>query len=188
MMWKRWVPALLLALSGCAHFGASPADVLERSRLWEQAQTLLAAEDFERADSIFAAVAWSYPDTDEGRESLFYRGMIALNPANPGWNSEEAERHMQAYLASADEGGIIHRRPEAESFFALASQLNLPMDERIPELQARPQTRVIIQAREAEATVSENTRLTQEITACRAESQQLKEEMDRIRRTLTGGQ
>ncbi len=188
MMWKRWVPALLLALSGCAHFGAAPADVLERSRLWEQAQSLLTAEDYQRADSLFAAMAGAFPETDEGRESLFYRGMIALNPGNPGWSSEEAEQHLQAYLAAGDEGSGIHRRAEAESFFALAHQLNLPMEERIPEMQSPTQTRVVIQAREAEATVSENVRLTQEITACQAETQQLKEEMDRIRRTLTGGQ
>lgn len=189
MTWKRWVPAILLALSGCAHLGSPPADVLERNQLWARAQILLAADEFARADSLFSQVARSYPETDEGRESLFYRGMIALDPGNPDWNSEAAEELLQAYLASGgDEGTGVHRQPEAETLLELAIQLNLPAEERISPLQARPQTRVVIQARDAEETLAENERLRQELAAREAEIQQLKEEMDRIRRTLTGGQ
>lgn len=187
MKWNSFLPILLL-LSGCAHLGPTPSDALERVRLWDEAHGFFAAQDYASADSVFSLMAERYPDTNEGRESLFYLGAIHLDPRNTEWDPETAEARLQQYLGADTPEGRIHRRPEGETLFQLAHQLNLPMEERIGPLQVEPQTRVVIRAEEAQGTLQENERLRRELAARETEVRQLREELERIRKTLTGGQ
>lgn len=188
MKWNRLLPVLLL-LSGCAHLGASPSESWERRRLWDEAHGYFATHDFARADSVFSLMAEQYPDENEGRESLFYLGAIHLDPRNPEWDPEPAEAHLERYLAADTAEGTIHRRPEGETLLQLAHQLNIPMEERIGGLQVEPQTTtVVIRAEEAQGTLQENQRLRRDLTAAQDEVRTLREELDRIRKTLTGGQ
>jgi hypothetical protein len=187
MTWNRYLPILLL-LSGCAHVGATPSESWERSRLWDEAHGYFAAQDFVRADSVFSVMAERYPHTNEGRESLFYLGAIHLDPRNTTWDPETAEERLQQYLSADTSEAGIHRRPEGETLFQLAHQLNLPMEDRIEPLQVEPQTRVVIRAEEAQGTLQENERLRRELAAREAELRQAQQELERIRKTLTGGQ
>jgi hypothetical protein len=185
----RWVPVLLL-LSGCAHLGGSPSESLRRARLWDEAHGYFATGAFAKADSVFGHIATTYPETNEGREALFYRGAVSLDPRNPGWDPAPAEQHLQRYLLSDSTGKArIHRRPEGETLYELAHQLNSPMEERIGPLQSTPQrTTVVVTSRASQGAVEENQRLRRDITARDAEIKRLQEELDRIRKTLTGGQ
>lgn len=188
MKWNRSLSALLL-LSGCAHLGSTPSESWERRRLWDEAHGYFATHDFLRADSVFSAMAEHFPDTNEGRESLFYLGALHLDPRNPEWDPESAEAALKRYLAVDTAGGTIHRRPEGETLFQLAHQLNIPMEERISGLQVEPvQTTVVVRAEEAQGTLQENQRLRRELAAAQDSVRGLREELDRIRKTLTGGQ
>src|SRR5690606_10279469 len=88
-----------------------------------------------------------------------------------------------AYLAT------LHRRPEAVTLLQLARQLNMPAEERVPGLQ--PETRVVtervvVPARESRALAAEVDRLRRLLAERDATIQQQKEELERIRKTLTG--
>lgn len=190
MTLKRFVPVALL-LSGCAHLGPSPSDSYQRARLWDEAHGYLATQNYAQADSVFGLMAERYPETNEGRESLFYQGSLHLDPRNPGWDPEPAEERLQRYLAAETEEGTIHRRPEGEVLFQLAHQLNLPMEQRIGGLQDQtpPQQRiVIVPAEEAAGNQQELQRLRRDLATRENEVRQLREELERIQKTLTGGQ
>lgn len=185
MKFTRWLPALLL-LSGCAHLGSPPTESWERRALWDEAHAYFATGDFSRADSVFTLMAERYPETNEGRESLFYLGTLQLDPRNPEWDPEAAQERLEQYMAADGEESRIHRRPEGGTLLRLANQLNLPMEQRIEALQVKPQTRVVVRAEVAEGATAEVERLRGELNTREAEIRQLREELDRIRRTLTG--
>ncbi|HEX6927467.1 MAG TPA: hypothetical protein VF167_18735 [Longimicrobiaceae bacterium] len=187
MTLKRLLPILLL-FTACAPLGSVPSDSWERRELWDEAHGYFATRDYERADSVFQLLAREYPHTNEGRESLFYLGAIHLDARNPGFDPKPAEEWLERYLAADSEHGRVARRPEGETLHQLAHQLNLPMEERIPALQDKPQTRIVIRAEPVQSSTSEVERLRRELNARETEVKQLKEELDRIRRTLTGGQ
>lgn len=184
----RWLPALVLLLPGCAHLGAGPSEGWERARLWDEAHGYLATYDFERADSVFTLITREYPETDEGRESLFYLGALHVDPRNSEWDAEISEARLREYLAADTESGPVHRRPEATTLVELVNQFNIPMEDRIAELQAPENRTVVIRSEEAPGTPAEVAQLRQQLEARDAEVKQLREELDRIRRTLTGGQ
>lgn len=185
---KRWLPALVLLLPGCAHLGAGPSEGWERARLWNEAHGYFATYDFERADSVFSLLAREYPESDQGRESLFYLGALHLDPRNPEWDAEVAEGRLREYLAADESNGPIHRRPEAATLAELVHQFTLPMEDRIPDLQAPESRTVVIRSTEVPGTPAELAQLRQQLEARDAEVKQLREELARMRRTLTGGQ
>lgn len=177
-------------LSSCAQLGLFNSTPPERLRLWDEAHRALTAEDFAQATTLFGRVAHEYPDSDAGRESLFYLGTIRLDPRNPGWDPAPAEEHLKQYLAmDSVQPGSVHRRPEAHTLLQLARQLNMPAEERVPGLQ--PGTRVVTQrvvvpARESRALSEEVDRLRKQVTDRDATIRQQREELERIRKTLTG--
>ena len=144
---KATRPLLLLALfTGCAHLGGGPSESWQRARLWDEAHGYFATGDFQRADSVFGHIAETYPETNEGREALFYRGVVALDPRNAKFDAAPAERHLQQYLRADSAGAQIHRRPEGESLFQLARQINLPIEERIEALRGSPTRTTVVMA------------------------------------------
>lgn len=188
---------LLLGLSGaCAQLsrlpglpgvGPSPSLVL-----WNQAHAALQAGQFERADSLFNRLTTDYAESREGREALFYRGVIALDPRNPRWNPKPAEADLEQYVASDTLPGGVQRLPEGETLLELARQLNLPAAERVPGLKPETRTvvtpgpaRVITRAGEAQAAAAEADRLRARLAERDEEIRRLREELDRIRKTLT---
>lgn len=182
---------LLLLLSACAQLGlGGPERPPERVRLWNEAHRALAAEDFTQASRLFGRIAEEFPDSDAGRESLFYLGTLRLDPRNPDWDPAPAEENLSLYL-EGDSAYLatLHRRPEAVTLLQLARQLNMPAEERVPGLQ--PETRVVtervvVPARESRALAAEVDRLRRLLAERDATIQQQKEELERIRKTLTG--
>src|SRR5690606_39441554 len=122
--------------------------------------------------------------------SLFYLGVISLDPRNPNWNSEPAEEHLHAYLRADSAAGVeIHRRPEGEMLYRLAHQLNLPVEDRIEALRpSATRTTVVVREPEPVGQDAEIGRLRREVAARDTLIRQLRDDLDRIRKTLTGGQ
>lgn len=184
-----WISAFLL-LGACATFGRQDRGAEARLQIWGDAHDALVAGQFGRADTLFAHLATHYGTTETGRESLFYLGALRLDPRNPDWNSERSEDALVQYLAhDTVEGGVIHRRPEGETLFQLAHQLNLPVQERVPGLAETVEVRVespprVVQGSLATSLTAERNRLRTQVAEKDAEIRRLTEELDRIRRTL----
>lgn len=182
----RPLAALALAsLCACASLrGADPA-VSERRTLWTDAHAAYAAGEYARADSLFSRLSAEYPETPEGVESLFFKGLIYLDPGNPGWDPKPAEAALDAYLASTGAEYAVHHHqwPEAGVLRQLARQLNMPPEQRVEGLQpeTRTETRVVrvVQA-------SENRQLRAEIDRLKKLVAERDQEIERIRKTLGG--
>jgi hypothetical protein len=182
---------VLVLLPACAHLGLS-SDQRDRSRTWSAAHDAFAEGNYSRATALFQELSARYPDTLEGRESLFYVGTVHLDPRNPGWDSRPAETALTDYLRfDSISPGSIHRRPEGETLLQLARQLNMPARERVPGLQPEVVTRevevprVVVSAQESRALAAEAERLRTQVAERDATIRQLREELERIRRTLT---
>jgi hypothetical protein len=176
--------------TACASAGArAERRALEaRLELWGQAQAAVAAGEFGRADTLYGTLIRDHGSTQQGREALFYLGALRLDPRNPNWSSALAQTSLEMYLAADSSGAIRARRPEAQTLFELARQLNLPPENRVPGLQTEPRVverRVVVPAREATSLQAEVTRLRGEVAAKDATIKRQEEELDRIRRTLS---
>lgn len=190
---KRLVYLLLVlaSLSGCAHLMGSSTGTRDRGAVWAEGQEAFWAGDFERAIERFGHLSENFPETLEGRESLFYLGTIYLDPRNPEWDSEPAEQHLGEYLAFITEDGPrLYRYTEARTLHEIARQLNLPPSSRVAALQpeeqiVRVQERVVVPGSESRELSAEVARLRGELTASQERVRQQQEELDRIRRTLT---
>lgn len=179
-------------LTGCATLASlTGSSGRSAAAIWTDAQQALAQSEFARAEETFAVLSDEYEDTLEGRESLFYLGMIRLDPRNPGFDSAIAERRLGEYLALSDEGHRLYRYPEGLTFHEIARELNLPPDARVSVL--KPEERVITieervlvpgeQSRELSAQID---RLRQQVAERDSTIRAQQEELERIRRTLTG--
>lgn len=182
---------LLLLVPACAHLGLG-TEMRERSSVWYEAHNAFSSGDYSRATVLFSDLAARYPDTEEGRESLFFLGTVHLDPRNPAWDSQPAETALVRYLeAESLNPGSIHRRPEGETLLHLAQQLNMPGRERVPGLQPEVVTRevqvprVVVPAVESRALADEVQRLRALLAERDSTIRQQREELERIRRTLT---
>jgi hypothetical protein len=185
---------LLLVLPACAHLGLGSAP-RERAELWKEAHQAFEAADFVRASLIFADLAQRFSETLEGRESHFYLGAIRLDPRNAEWDPRPAERWLSLYLAQEEPEAVsVYRRPEAQVLLQLAQQLNMPPQERVPglqpevverEVEREVPRRVVVPAQESRALAGEVERLRGQVAERDATIRQQREELERIRRTLT---
>jgi hypothetical protein len=120
----RTARALLLTLltSGCA----SPPHLLQPrpTREWpvvrDSAQRASAAGRFDAADLALADFARRYASAAEGREALYWRALMRLDPAHPS-GPASAVPAFDAYLAS---GGVLPHREEALALRRLAARLD----------------------------------------------------------------
>ncbi|MBA4156137.1 MAG: hypothetical protein H0X65_01510 [Gemmatimonadetes bacterium] len=183
---------LALALSSCAHLpGGTRGEDRTRTELWNEAHLALYAQDFARAGSVFTSLATRFPDTEEGREAVFYIGTLHLDPRNRGWDSDHAETAFRQYLGQDTLGTLIHRRPEATTLLEVAVQLNMPPEERVTGLQPGtriiegPTTRVVVPAGQQRELTEEIERLRRQVAERDDQIRRQREELERIRRTLT---
>jgi hypothetical protein len=188
-MMKRLPIALLpVLLLSCAHLPGTSGEQRARGELWHLAHTALYTEAFSRADSLFSYLAVTYPHADEGREALFYLGALHLDPRNEDWSSERSETYFRHYLTQDTLGTLIHRRPEAITILELATQLNLPPDQRVAGLQPGTRTvleRVVAPVSQQREIAEENERLRRMLVERDEQIRRQREELERIRRTLT---
>ena len=183
------VIGLLVMASGCASLrGGGTGE--NRESLWRQANEALVRFDFAGAQSLFEQVAERYPDTMEGREALFYLGTIHLDPRNTTWDPRPAEEYFSDYLAlSTEDGPVLYRSLEAGTLHEIARQLNLPPDVRVPGLAPEERVvteRVVVPARQSRELSAEVARLRSQVAERDQQIRAQQEELERIRRTLTG--
>lgn len=188
--------ALLLALSLTACASLAPGSRgREQRELWKEAHLSLLKEDFRTANSAFGRLVADYPGTEEGREALFFMGEIRMDPRNPDWNTRTAADYLRRYLALADSVRKveIHRAPEAMTFLEIANQLNLPPEQRIGALQpgtervAVPGPVRVVPGEQAQELANEVERLRRVVAERDETIRRQREELNRIRNTLTPG-
>lgn len=167
---NRSRPALFVALlltAGCAHVppvdrGDGPLDL---------ARAALHGGEFVTADQMLSRLAAESPPSAVGHEAQFLLGLLHLDPRNPGWNPTEAEHVLGRYL----DFPVGERRTEAVVLYALARRLATPQP-------------LLPSTGSAEAPVvfdpGEAGRLRSELEARDRELAKLREELERIRRTL----
>lgn len=181
---------ILLNTSGCAALGLGSSGS-DRYQTWARANDALARQDFAGAEALFEQVATNYPDSVEGRESLFFMGALRLDPRNNEWDPQPAQERLEAYLALADEDRKqLYRYLEAQTLHEIARQLNLPPESRVAGLQPEErivtvEERVVVPARESRELSAEVARLRQQVAERDARIRTQQEELERIRRTLT---
>lgn len=169
--------------------------------LWRNAHTAFAQERFADAERGFRRVAAEFPERREGREAFFYLGSLQMDPRNPKWQPDSAAVSLRRYL---DRDSVAAprtlRRPEALVLLEIANQLNLPPEERVPELQPRVVTRTtpgraqpaapprVVSATESAAEIERLRRQINErdklIADREAEIRRQRDELERIRKTL----
>lgn len=189
----KTIIALCLALlvASCSHLGIKPPARSEAVELWNEAHLALARTNFANATDIFKILASEYAETDEGRESLFYLGVVKLDPRNPDWNPKPAEAALEQYLAADSMVYDVKRAPEGRTLLQLARQLNLPVAQRVEGLQPDPKVvtvteRVVVPASQSRELAAEVERLRAQLAQADSVVQQQKEELERIRKTLKG--
>ncbi len=179
-------------LTGCATLASltrSPEP--NPAEIWSEAQAALARAEFDRAEETFEELSDNHSRTPEGRESLFYLGVIRLDPRNPNFDSEIAQARLAEYLARTDEGYRLYRYPEAFTFHEIARELNLPPDARIAVLQPEERVitieeRVLVPGEQSRELTAQIDRLRQQVAERDSTIRAQQEELERIRRTLTG--
>jgi hypothetical protein len=187
------VLAIFALLPACASLGMGGSGEADRMAIWTEAHRAFEMQDFDRASALFGRLADDHGDTQEGRESVFYLATIRLDPRNAAWDPRPAESLLIRYLTVDTTTGMTpYRRAEAETFFQLARQLNMPPEQRVPGLQ--PDTtvvvapeRVIVRAQETRDLTAALERLRNLVAARDSTIEEQRAELERIRRTLIGG-
>lgn len=189
---NRIVAILLVALAAaCSHLPISNADAKQRAALWDEAHRALAAAAYSDAHAAFRRLATEYPEHSEGREAVFYLGAMHLDPRNPGWDPAPAVERLREYLAWESAGTVIHRRPEAMTFLQLAEQLSKPPEQRVAGLQPGTQVEVVrvpqrvAPAEQSQTLLTEVATLRRQLAERDEQIRRQREELERIRRTLT---
>lgn len=167
----RSLPPLLAAILltvGCAHL--PPEDRGDDSL--DRARAALHGGEFVTADQLLSRLAARSPPDAVGHEAQFLLGLLYLDPRNPAWNPAEAEHVLGRYL----DFPIGERRTEAVVLYSLARRLATPQP---PLSSTSGGERPVIVSDSGEA-----ERLRRELEARDRELAKLREELERIRRTL----
>jgi len=171
------LPALLaaacLAAAGCTTAGPGRAD--RTALAWQASREAMRGGSFASAEESFRELAAEHPERPEGRESLFLLGVLYLDPRNPAWDAGRAEDYLGRYLHLA---GPQDHRPEALALFALARRLVEPAESDGDAGASRI-------ALEGTTAAAENGRLQKQLAEKDREIARLREELERIRRTLS---
>ncbi|MDR0786393.1 MAG: tetratricopeptide repeat protein [Gemmatimonadota bacterium] len=192
VLFRLCAPAMFVLVAGCATLNSFGKKDHGAEQIWTNGQDALSRIEFEAAETAFTRLVDEYPNTPEGRESLFYLGVLRLDPRNTLFDTRIAEDWFTAYLDRSTRGERVYRFPEAEVFFEIAHELNLPPDSRVAVLQ--PVERVITIEEQVLVPTEESRELTMRINRLRTQVAERdstikaqQDELERIRRTLTGG-
>ena len=177
-MIRLFAALALLLVAAC-----SQPQPLVRAPSGGWANTFLAAHraaetgNFVRADTLLAAFVRANPDTPESYEAIYWRGVFALDPANPEHSPLLAAGAFDEYLRSSR---AQTRRGEAMILRRLARRL-----ETAGEL-ATPLSRPV---RVAAAAAPDSARRAdprdEEIAKLKEELRKTNEELERIRRRVS---
>ena len=183
---------LALVLASCSHLQSNEPVNRNEEDLWNRAHLAMASTRFDNATDLFQTLVNEYPESEEGQESLFYLGVIHLDPRNPSWDPAPAELALEGYIAIDSAGPKVGRAPEARMLLELANQLNLPVAERVEGLQPETQVvtvteRVVVPASQSRGLAAEVGQLRAQLAVRDSTILAQKAELERIRKTLKGG-
>ena len=144
----------------------------EPEREWpttlQRAQAAAEAGRFDAADSALAEFSARHPSSPEANETLFWRALFRLDPANPAASASDAVTDLTAYLASP---GRHQHLVEARALRRAALLAD--------SLAGAPARRA--EAGAASAATDKDT----EIARLREELKKATEELERIKRRLS---
>ena len=177
---RRWLGGLLLCLA-CrptrVAVAPPPVESLSDAAAREWATTRVTVRELSeraehaQADSILGAFRARYPGTPSAADALFWRGMLRADPSNRGQTSRDATDDLLAY----ESGGVLHQHA-AEA--ALVRRLLLQVDSlRGAVVRERAAASVLIPRDSLKPREEEAVRL-------RAELDQTRAELERVRRRL----
>jgi hypothetical protein len=177
---RRWLAGLLLCLA-CrptrVAVAPPPVESLSDAAAREWATTRVTVRELSeraehaQADSILGAFRAQYPGTPSAADALFWRGMLRADPSNRSQASREASADLLAY----ESGGALHQHA-AEA--ALVRRLLLQVDSlRESVVRERAAASVLIPRDSLKPRDEELVRL-------RAELDQTRAELERVRRRL----
>ena len=119
----RYAILLALALGGCVT-GRATLHGPDAKREWPSVLTRVEAAAgagrYVEAERLLADFAMRYPDTDEAQETVYWRGVFKLDPANRDGTPSIARMLFEGYLRA--EGALQHRT-EAEVLRQLAVRI-----------------------------------------------------------------
>lgn len=141
------------------------------------------------ADRILADYARRYPDTDEAHESLYWRALFRLSPANDTTAQRQAIPALEAYIGGED----AEFRTEARVLLDVARTAEVlrreaaEKEQEIAEIRTalgRAQERRATSDAEPSAPPSPDRGLAQEVERLKSELARANQELERIRRRL----
>lgn len=145
-------------------------------RTWPEtlatAQRAVADGKYELADQVLALFGRRFDGTDEGDESVFWRALYMMDPANRDARAREAIPLLNAYLA----GPVRPRRPEAEVLKRTAESIETLARAGSAERAPAPS---VTASRPAD-----DSARVEELAKVRDELAKTKEELERIKRRL----
>jgi hypothetical protein len=183
------VIAMLPLLSGCAHL-FTQRGVPARQQWPVTLVTVhhaLAGERFSDADQLLQDFVHRHGGTAPAHEAIFWRGVVAIHaPADTGGSLDSAIAHLDSYMAA---GSSASRYFQALALRKLAAQSLAAGRELGRVRQALSQARSDTPARAdapREPPRADNRNLAAEIESLRSELNRANQELERIRRRLSG--
>ena len=175
---RRTLPAFALALFGaCAARASQPAPSVQDVWLdsFVEAQQLAAEGRVAGADSALARFVIAHPQSPEATETLYWRAILALDPANRVTGPADAIRMLDAYLATPS----VTRTMEAASLRRTAQVL---------DSLGRSLTSARATADSLSGAVKAMTTTPEETAKLKDELAKTQAELERIRRRLSNPQ
>ena len=177
---QRWIGALVFCLA-CRRAPVIvppvPVETLSGTAAREWTTTRVTVRELTgraqhaQADSMLGEFRARFPGTPSAVDALFWRGMLRADPANPAQTSRDASADLQAY----ESGGALHAHTEEA---ALVRRLLTQVDSlREAVTRERTAASVLIPRDSLKPRDEELVRL-------RAELDQTRAELERIRRRL----
>jgi hypothetical protein len=167
----------LLATLGCVagRLPAPGAGTGDWPKTLAQAEAAASERRYAEADKLLADFATSYPGTQGAVESAYWRGVLALEPANETGSPQVAIALFEAYGKSP---GALPHRLEADIFRHVAQKLQSFSPSAVasassPTTPAAPASAADLKAKDAE------------IQRLKDELAKANDELERIKRRLT---
>ena len=178
---RRLVPIAVLALSTACAARAAREVPVDAQQAWLdafiEAQQLAGEGRVAGADSALARFVVRHPDSPEATETLYWRAILALDPANQSAGPADAVRMLDAYLATTTP--VVHTM-EAASLRRTARALD-SLGRNLTSARALADSASNAAKTAATASPEEMQKLKDELTRTQAE-------LERIRKRLSNPQ
>jgi len=141
------------------------------------AQRAVAGGRYMDAERALATFAQEHPGAEEARETLYWRALFHLDPANHNRSTDDAVKELDAYLL---DGGTAPHREEAQVLRRIA--LSLDSLGRSGTLIVSLPTDTVVEP--SQATVAREQELQKENQKLKDQLEKTKAELERIKKRL----